>query len=417
MQPQTHRPIIDKESYTGINNPMQPCLSRPTFLAQCGPKRFSVTAAPPYLQPRRDPSPDNGSDDQRGWEFCRSHLLELFLTSPHFHKLALQPWDVSWARRTEVSRIWLVSPVDPRDATRASRERSGFVNISFRVHWSLLAALIDADTARQCDQETPLCGNCRKSNRPCSGYKRRLGYVFSRDVRLASGTDSGHEETTVTHQGRWRRAEPQQPSLSAYPPQRTGAPLSWMERLLSPTLPGHISAKPTMAHQFHCLFLNHYLPPDMLSTHGPKSLLPPSWLLQLRDVEMQSPALKTSTAAFFASRVAQLNNDANLALQCRSLYVDSLKQLQSAVCNPQTRLSDETLAACVALSLYELTGSEGGTASAYMAHMRGAMMLLELRGPDASASPLGHSIFLDLRAQQVSFALTPAWSLESTKQP
>lgn len=147
----------------------------------------------------------------------------------------------------------------------------------------------------------------------------------------------------------------------------------------------------------------------MLDANGPKSFLPANWILQLQDVEMRSPALQTSTAAFFAARVAQSNNDKNFAHQCRSMYVESLKQLQIAMACPRARLSDETLAACMALSLYELTGGEGATGSAYMAHMRGAMALLELRGPDASASPLGHSLFLDLRAHEVSnFSPFPA---------
>jgi len=157
-----------------------------------------------------------------------------------------------------------------------------------------------------------------------------------------------------------------------------------------------------MRQQLHYLFLNQYLPAEMLDANGPKSFLPANWILQLQDVEMRSPALQTSTAAFFAARVAQSNNDKNFAQQCRSMYVESLKQLQIAMACPRARLSDETLAACMALSLYELTGGEGATGSAYMAHMRGAMALLELRGPDASASPLGHSLFLDLRAHEVS---------------
>jgi hypothetical protein len=229
-------------------------------------------------------------------------------------------------------------------------------------------------------------------------------------VKLAGRTESC-QETTVTHQGRWRKAEPREALLGVFQLERAGT-LSWTERLLSPSLPGRISTKPAMRRQFHYLFLNHHLPAEVLDPNGPKSLFPTNWMLQLQGAEMRSPALKTSTAAFFAARVARVNNDENLAHQCRAMYADSLRQLQVAIANPRTRLSDETLAACMALSLYELTGSEGATSSAYMAHMKGAMMLLELRGPDASASPLGHSLFLDLRAHEVSNSRRP-WPLAS----
>ncbi|KAK0751820.1 hypothetical protein B0T18DRAFT_318071 [Schizothecium vesticola] len=258
----------------------------------------------------------------------------------------------------------------------------------------------------RCDQETPLCSNCRKSNRLCTGYRRKLGYVFAPEVRLANRTKSGREEetTSVTHQGRWRKAEPREAPLVECQLKRAGI-LSWTERLMSFSLPGRISAEPTMRQQLHYLFLHQHLPAESRDANSSKSILPNDWLLQLRDVDMRSPALKTSTAAFFAARVARINNDQNLAHQSRSMYVDSLRQLQDAMASPRTRLSDETLAACMALSLYELTGSEGGTPGAYMAHMKGAMMLLELRGPDASASPLGHSLFLDLRVHEIQRCL------------
>jgi hypothetical protein len=171
---------------------------------------------------------------------------------------------------------------------------------------------------------------------------------------------------------------------------------------MSPSIPGCISAKPALRQQFHYLFLDQYLPAETLDANSPTSSLPTNWILQLQDVEMRSPALQTSTAALFAARVAQANHDDDLSRQCRSLYVEGLKQLRIAMANARDRLSDETLAACMALSLYELTGGEGATSSAYTAHLRGAMTLLELRGPDASASPLGHSLFLDLRAHDVS---------------
>ena len=264
------------------------------------------------------------------------------------------------------------------------------------------------DATAQCDQETPLCGNCRKSNRICTGYTRRLGFVISQDAAshglIASDKSRiGQEEgaTSVTHHGRWRKAEPRSALLAAFQHQRAGAP-SWTEHLLSPSLPGCISAKPMTRQQFHYLFLNQYLPAETLDANSPKSFLPSNWALQLQDVEMQSPALKTSTAALFAARVAQANGDDDLSRKCRSLYVEGLKQLRIAMANPRDRLSDETLAACMALSLYELTDGEGPTSAAYRAHLRGAMTLLELRGPDASATPLGHSLFVDLRAHDVS---------------
>ncbi|KAK9774034.1 putative C6 zinc finger domain-containing protein [Seiridium cardinale] len=84
------------------------------------------------------------------------------------------------------------------------------------------------------------------------------------------------------------------------------------------------------------------------------------------------------------------------------MYVLGLEELQKALNNQRTRLSDETLAACLTLSFYELAESTTGMQSAHLAHRRGAMLLLELRGPMASTTPLGHSLFLALRAQAIT---------------
>ena len=180
-----------------------------------------------------------------------------------------------------------------------------------------------------------------------------------------------------------------------------------------------MSPNTALRQQFHYLFLTLHLPAEMLDKSRPQSAISMDWLLQLQDVVIQSPALETSIAAFFAAQVGRNYNDVDLVRQSRSLYVNGLERLQRALSSPQTRLSDETLAACVALSLYELTECPVGTprASAYATHQRGAMMLLQLRGPDASTSPLGHTLFLRLRAQAVSPFSAPNGPLEFTKRP
>jgi hypothetical protein len=86
------------------------------------------------------------------------------------------------------------------------------------------------------------------------------------------------------------------------------------------------------------------------------------------------------------------------------MYVSGLELLQKALNSPRARLEDETLAACLTLSLYELSEATSGMKDAYVAHRKGAMMLLESRGPEACTTPLGHSLFLAIRAQTVSDA-------------
>lgn len=229
-----------------------------------------------------------------------------------------------------------------------------------------------------------------------------LGYIYSSDMNLAELVELRREETTVTHQGRWKRTKSQQ--LPPATIQVAGTPPHWAESLpsLSLSLVRQVSANTALRQQFHYLFLKYHLPAEILDKGPPKSVVHTDWILQLQDVGIQSPALEASIAAFFAARVGRENNDMDLVHQSRSMYVDGLDKLRRALGNPLIRLSDETLAACMSLLLYEVSECLIDPSEACMAHQRGAMMLLKLRGPDASASRLGHSLLVDLRAQVVS---------------
>jgi hypothetical protein len=208
------------------------------------------------------------------------------------------------------------------------------------------------------------------------------------------------EDTTVIYQGRWKKTKPQQPPLAAYhvvEPQQI-----WEDSPLSLSLGSQVSANTAFRQQFHYVYLNYHLPPEILDKSRPSSTVTRNWLLMLQDFVIQSPALEASIAAFFAAQLGRKNNDINLIHQSRFMYVSGLERFQQALRNPKTRLSDETLAVCMALSLYELHECPPGMRSTYMTHQRGALMLLQLRGPEACTLLLGHSLFLGLRTQSVS---------------
>lgn len=131
-----------------------------------------------------------------------------------------------------------------------------------------------------------------------------------------------------------------------------------------------------------------------------------NWIAQLQGGVIDSPALQTSVGAYAAAYLAHEKNDVALLHQSRQMYMRSLEHLRTALGKKRTRLSDETLAACLALSMYELAESPAaaaderdpsGKAGGYTTHLMGAMVLMEMRGPDVNNSPLAHSLFLGLR--------------------
>lgn len=230
-------------------------------------------------------------------------------------------------------------------------------------------------------------------------------------MTLAEPAEPNDEETTVTHQGRWRRTKSTQPPAPAKY-QVADSPSAGVDKPLFPSLGYQPSTSTALRQQFHYLFLAAHMPSQVLESKSDmKSAAGVGWLVQLQDVAIQSPALDTSIAAFFASRAGRSNNDMDLVHRSRSMYLCGLERVKRAVDNPRTRCSDETLAACIALSFYELTECPGGAFGAFKTHMQGAMALLQLRGPEGCTSPLGHSSFLFLRAQTVSPFPISKWLL------
>ncbi|KZZ92885.1 C6 zinc finger domain protein [Moelleriella libera RCEF 2490] len=137
------------------------------------------------------------------------------------------------------------------------------------------------------------------------------------------------------------------------------------------------------------------------------------WIIQLRGGVIDSPALQASVAAYAASHLARENRDSALLQRSRELYTRGLEHLRYALARQSTRLNNETLATCLALSMYELSEAPDAApddmskqypatdatkpGSAYSSHLLGAMALVELRGPDVNRSPLAHSLFLCVR--------------------
>lgn len=240
--------------------------------------------------------------------------------------------------------------------------------------------------------------------------------------------DSAADDGTLTYQGRWKGTAKKAP-ISPYGTDpfeiAKCPPLQWTydsdsNSDMSATEIGvldiqRIPMMPSLWQQLHHVFMSAYMPRGGLGGAERAGYVTGNWLLQLQGRPSTLPALQTSIAAFASAQIGHDHNDGNLVAQSMQLYLKSLEHLRNAIANPTTRLSDETLAACLALGIYELTekpiqprghprseeqrNEEPNGSTAYGKHMTGAMMLLKLRGPDSNNTPLAHSLFLGLRRQ------------------
>ncbi|KAJ5164297.1 uncharacterized protein N7500_006127, partial [Penicillium coprophilum] len=130
-----------------------------------------------------------------------------------------------------------------------------------------------------------------------------------------------------------------------------------------------------------------------------------SWIPLLGELRSKSEALEMSSAAVAASALGHMFHDHALVKQGLSYYTQGLRQLQKALWDPSLMREDGTLAACMALSLYEALecpnlGSEG-----YFNHCRGLIALIQSRGHGAHSSGTGHRLFLGVRVPGILFSL------------
>lgn len=125
-------------------------------------------------------------------------------------------------------------------------------------------------------------------------------------------------------------------------------------------------------------------------------------------------ALEASVLAMSTAKVGRLNNDPVLVKASLHSYVEGLGELQKALWDPKLMYRDETLAACMALWMYEVIECPSETLSGWISHFGGCQRLVQLRGPEAHSSALGHQVFLAFRTTAVSpFCLS---SLPQTRQ-
>ena len=172
-------------------------------------------------------------------------------------------------------------------------------------------------------------------------------------------------------------------------------------KLESASLKGYFSLSAQYRRQLLSTFLSSYVPENILGMIDGKP-----WYTLLPGIPNPTKALEVSSSAVCTAKLGRVHNDERLILESRALYVKALKHVQHALWDKSEMYKDETLAACMSLTMYELWECPGKSKEAYFSHYSGLSTLIRLRGPDAHTEGLAHYIFLTFRKQAVS--LSPA---------
>jgi hypothetical protein len=142
-----------------------------------------------------------------------------------------------------------------------------------------------------------------------------------------------------------------------------------------------------------------------LDSHLSKNTVGPMqqriWLIQIPGLLHTTPALEVSMMALCLAKLGDLHHDEGLTYESLKLYRRALHELQLALWDPALMLDDQTLTACVALGMYEMSQCPNRSKNGYVSHTLGCRRLVQIRGPEAHMDGLGHAVFIHFRIQEV----------------
>jgi hypothetical protein len=148
------------------------------------------------------------------------------------------------------------------------------------------------------------------------------------------------------------------------------------------------------------LYLHGFLAVSHLASFKRKS-----WLIFLGQMTVLTTGLEMSLLAVATAAAGRTYQDPMLVRESLRSYIGGLNELRKDLSDPSLIYRDETLGACMNLSMYELFECPAGTIRAYLLHQEGCVKLVQLRGPRAHRKGLGHSLFLAFRFLEVSAIL------------
>ncbi|KAL2833716.1 hypothetical protein BDW59DRAFT_179436 [Aspergillus cavernicola] len=252
-----------------------------------------------------------------------------------------------------------------------------------------------------CDQQKPVCARCTRSKRVCGGYEKERVFVL---VQPAAGP-GGKTHTFLT--------PGPGPAVSL---QGIATAITTKNKELELELEPHPFTETSVAYtimhrRIEChnlvqaFLLNCF--PSYHDHHSSSSSSPSShsWIPLLSSLPTKVEALTISSAAVAASALGHMFHDRTLVKQSLKYYTRGLHQLQRALRDPSLMRDDGTLAACMALSLYEALECPDSGAAGYFSHCRGLIALVQARGSEGHWGGAGLSLFRGVRVPGILFAL------------
>ncbi|KAG7129849.1 Transcriptional regulatory protein moc3 like [Verticillium longisporum] len=283
----------------------------------------------------------------------------------------------------------------------------------------------------KCDEVKPFCMKCKKAKRECPGYSdpfeakiRDQTQATIRRFRKMRGDTTGAENRTRPPQASF--IECLQTPFTSYKQATTTSAMTVLHRRngsnssnsSNSSLDSLVSTSSTSSassdgdngrHDQYIPFsiINH------LEDRATSYFLSEFVLIPMREGNLpvrgyfpwvpkfmsKTQPAKVFLSAFRATSLASIATQHGKAVIGSALsaaqrhYLDAVRAMNQAIQDPTLAKSDETLAAVLLLGLYEtLVTSSRGSIKEYINHMKGAAMMVKLRGEQGLATQEGEAI-------------------------
>ncbi|KIW81894.1 hypothetical protein Z517_04920 [Fonsecaea pedrosoi CBS 271.37] len=246
-----------------------------------------------------------------------------------------------------------------------------------------------------CDGDRPSCARCRKTNRVCGGYERERH--FKNLSALDRETfDSGTGGTTVTT----ARITPQDQNIEGI---RHAAGLAEVFiDFLANYIPRRKEEGEEGEGEGHDTRLQNEQKTQQVS-----------WLQAIDPSSLENSAsLDLAILALSLSCLGRRHGDERLRREGTANYGRALRRLQDSLSHHSLLLEEQTLASCMALSIFEAClPFSGKNTCGWVSHVEGMARLVELRGPESHMTGSSHRLFLGFRSTAITHALATRKSI------
>ncbi|KAH6672648.1 hypothetical protein F5X68DRAFT_246886 [Plectosphaerella plurivora] len=262
----------------------------------------------------------------------------------------------------------------------------------------------------KCDEVKPFCMKCKKAGRQCPGYtdpfeariKDQTQATIKRFRKLRGEEAGGNDEPASSKNGKSPAGSSDKDEDS---PRSSGRYIPAVTMALSPYgtsssedddddddffgLPPGISI--ALEDRASSYFASNFiLVPDTLDVpRGRWFPFLPKFLGKANVPECLSSAYKSASLVAYGSH--RSTRSARSALDAQRHYLRAVRAVNAALQDPERARDDSTLAAVLLLAFYESLTSD--SIGAYINHMKGAAMMIQLRGDQGLRSPESVSMF------------------------